>query len=150
MVPTVFILAAGIVQRSASQSTSLHSISLTIPGRGMVSASKRKARPTTSLNLALVQGARMSLKTRVTSRGSVTPERGVEMLAISCPFRLREWIVAVAFDIGIVADLLTDAAHAVAGFQLSLGFVSTHESEHVRTLDAYSIAFDRPARSATR
>src|SRR5258705_12192801 len=30
----VFILAAGIVQRSASQSTSLHSISLTMPGRG--------------------------------------------------------------------------------------------------------------------
>lgn len=37
------------------------------------------------------------------------------MLAIICPFRVAEWIVAVAFDIGIVADLLTDAAHAVAG-----------------------------------
>ena len=33
----------------------------------MVSASKRKARPTTSLNLALVHGALMSVKTRVTS-----------------------------------------------------------------------------------
>jgi integrase len=39
------------------------------------------------------------------------------------PIQVAEWIVAVAFDIGIVADLLTDAAHAVAGFQLSLGFV---------------------------
>ena len=36
----------------------------------------------------------------------------------------RVWVrLAVAFDIGIVADLLTDAAHAVARFQLSLGFV---------------------------
>src|SRR4030088_197859 len=51
------------------------------------------------------------------------------------PIQVAEWIVAVAFDIGVVADLLTDAAHAVAGFQLSLGFVRTHESEHVRTLD---------------
>src|SRR6202043_985814 len=39
------------------------------------------------------------------------------------PIQVAEWIVAVAFDIGIVADLLTDAAHAVAGFQLSIGFV---------------------------
>src|SRR5882672_6408738 len=31
--------------------------------------------------------------------------------------------VGVAFDIGIVADLLTDATYAVAGFQLFLGFV---------------------------
>src|SRR3954471_22211976 len=85
----VFILVAGTVQRLASQSTSLHSISLTIPGRGMVSESKRKARPTTSLHLALVHGALMSLKTRVTSRGSVTPGRGDETLAIICPFRLR-------------------------------------------------------------
>src|SRR5262249_37054699 len=36
------------------------------------------------------------------------------------PIQVAEWIVAVAFDIGIVADLLTDA---VARFQLSLGFV---------------------------
>src|SRR5258705_163078 len=85
----VFILAAGTVQRSASQSTSLHSISLTMPGRGMVSASKRKARPTTSPNLALFHGALMSSKTRVTSRGSVTPGRGVEMLAIICPLLER-------------------------------------------------------------
>ena len=35
------------------------------------------------------------------------------------PMQVAEWIVAVAFDIGIVADLLTDTAHAVAGFQLS-------------------------------
>src|SRR5258705_11766200 len=86
----VFILAAGIVQRSASQSTSLHSISLTMPGRGMVGASTRKARPTTSLNLVLVHGALMSLKTRVPSRGSVTPGRGVEMLGIILPVRLRD------------------------------------------------------------
>src|SRR4030088_2737684 len=39
------------------------------------------------------------------------------------PIQVAEWIVAVAFDIGMIADLLTDAAHAVAGFQLSLGFV---------------------------
>src|SRR5258708_36877598 len=39
------------------------------------------------------------------------------------PIQVAEWIVAVAFDIGIIADLLTDTAHAVAGFQLSLGFV---------------------------
>jgi hypothetical protein len=32
MVPTGLHLATGIVQRSASQSTSLHSISLTMPG----------------------------------------------------------------------------------------------------------------------
>src|SRR5207237_7522914 len=49
------------------------------------------------------------------------------------PMQVAEWIVAVAFD--TVADLLTDAAHAIAGLQLSLGFVRTHESEHVRTLD---------------
>lgn len=40
--------------------------------KGMVSASKRKASPTTALNLALVHGALISLKTRVTSGGSVT------------------------------------------------------------------------------
>src|SRR5260221_8600811 len=37
--------------------------------------------------------------------------------------QVAEWIVAVSFDIGIVADLLTDAAHAVAGFQLPVGLV---------------------------
>src|SRR4051794_19883846 len=119
----VFILVAGTVQRLASQSTSIHSISLTMPGRGMVSASKRKARPTTSLNLALVHGALMSLKTRVTSRGSVTAGTRRRNVGNHLPIQVAEWIVAVAFDIGIVANLLTDAAHAVAGFQLSLGFV---------------------------
>src|SRR6516165_12303995 len=39
------------------------------------------------------------------------------------PIQVAEWIVAVAFDIGIVADLLGDAAHAVTGFQLSLGLI---------------------------
>src|SRR6516164_11332346 len=39
------------------------------------------------------------------------------------PLQVAEWIVAVAFDVGIVADLLTDAAHAVARFQLSLDLV---------------------------
>src|ERR1700760_937325 len=39
------------------------------------------------------------------------------------PIQVAKRIVAVAFDIGIVADLLTDAAHAVTGFQLSLGLV---------------------------
>jgi len=100
-----------MVQRSVSQSTSLYSIPLTMPGRGMVSASKRKARPTTSLNLALVHGALMSLKTRVTSRGSVTPGRGVECWQSSA---IQVTNVGVAFDIGIVADLLTDATYAVA------------------------------------
>src|SRR3569832_584489 len=74
----VFTLAAGIVQRSAFLSTSLHSISLTMLGRGMVRASKRKARLTTSPNLVLVHGALMSLKTHNTSRGLVTAVRGVE------------------------------------------------------------------------
>jgi hypothetical protein len=60
----------------------------------MVSASKRKAK---------------SLKTRVTSRGSVTPGRGVENVGDHLPIHVAEWIVAVAFDIGMVADLLTDA-----------------------------------------
>src|ERR1700704_123809 len=74
----------------------------------------------------------MSLKTRVTSRDAGTRRRNV---GNHLPIQVAEWIVAVAFDIGVVADLLTDAAHAVAGFQLSLGFVRTHEREHVRTLD---------------
>src|SRR3954463_8441193 len=39
------------------------------------------------------------------------------------PIQVAEWIVAVTFDIGIVADFLTNAAHAVAGFQLPVGFV---------------------------
>src|SRR6266481_2861365 len=75
----VFILAAGTVQRSASQSTSLHSISLTMPGRRNVGN--------------------------------------------HLPIQVAKGIVTVALDIGIVADLLTDAAHSVAGFQLSLGFI---------------------------
>ena len=32
------------------------------------------------------------------------------------PIQVAEWIVAVAFDISIIADLLIDTAHAVAGF----------------------------------
>jgi Arm DNA-binding domain len=39
------------------------------------------------------------------------------------PIQVAEWIVAVAFDLSIIADLLIDTAHAVAGFQLSFGFV---------------------------
>src|SRR6201997_4174961 len=39
------------------------------------------------------------------------------------PIQVAEWIVAVALDIGVVADLLTDTAHAVAGFKFSLCFV---------------------------
>src|SRR6267378_4537322 len=119
----VFILAAGIVQRSASQSTSLHSISLTMPGAGngqrieaqgkANNVTEPRSRPRCADEL---EGAR-----HLAWFGNAGTRR--RNVGNHLPIQVAEWIAAVAFDIGIVADLLTDAAHAVAGFQLSLGFV---------------------------
>src|SRR6202171_2361481 len=46
--------------------------------------------------------------------------------------QVAEWMVAGAFDIGIIADLLTDTAHADASFKLSIGCVLAHAREAVR------------------
>src|SRR4030088_405238 len=118
----VFILAAGTVQRSASQSTSLHSISLTMPGRGGQGVEAQgKANDVTKPRSRPRCADEFEDARHVAWFGDAGTRR--RNVGNHLPIQVAEWIVAVAFDVGIVADLLTDAAHAVAGFQLSVRFV---------------------------
>src|SRR6266567_2553693 len=120
----VFILAAGIVQRSASQPIDLaplHFIDHAGAGNGQRIEAQGKANKVTEPRSRPRCADELEDARHVTWFGDAGTRR--RNVGNHLPIQVAEWIVAVAFDIGIVADLLTDTAHAVAGFELSLGFV---------------------------